>query len=181
MTTFEETFPPIEGGDDGLGYESHEYYFPSLSDERISSFLPSRVRVMAATEQIRKRGNVSPEWADVTEHLTRPKRSCNNDIQTLTYSEFVQGVRHGTLAINYDTPLPDYIQQGSFPCRQVSWRFVNDYMDTNTIYRLNVFLFVNRYYLTKDCLTNAIQTHQQQIMWLFLGEMKTMIRQHEQV
>jgi len=190
MTTFEEEIiASIEGGVD----ESHfEHDFPSVSDERISSFLPSRVRVMATANHIRKRGHVSPEWAAKMDDMTtqlhktmneepRQKRSYKNDIQTLTYREFVQGMRDCTLAINYDTPLPDYQSQGLFPCRQVSWRFENDYMDTDTVYRLNMFLFVHRYYLTKDCLTNAIQTHHEHIMWLFLGEMKTMIQQHEQV
>jgi len=158
-------------------------FITCLSDEFMPAFTPSRARAMVTANRERDHTLFSwqremreraLEFVQLLQALQPSEHADPSNIHTMTYTQFLQGVKNRQLNIRYeDVEQGAGLHQSTGLQRGISWRFG----PTNTptmFYRLNMFMYMNRYQLTKVSVEHMTRVYNAEIRRNLNYEMRLM-------
>ena len=160
-------------------------FITCLSDEFMPAFTPSRVRAMVIANREREHTLFSwqremckraLEFVQLLMALQPSERATPTNLHTMTYTQFLQAVKNRQLNIMYEDVeqgTSTGLQQSTGLQRGISWRFGPTNAPT-MFYRLNMFMYVNRYQLTNVSVEHMTRVYNAEIRLNVNHEMRSM-------
>ena len=160
-------------------------FITCLSDEFMPAFTPSRARAMVIANRERDHDLFSRqremreralEFVQLLMALQPSEHADPSNIHTMTYTQFLHGLKNRQLNIRYEDVEQGVgagLQQGAGLQRGISWRF-GPTNEPTMFYRLNMFMYINRYQLTKVSVEHMTRVYNTEIRLNLNYEMRSM-------